>query len=629
MVREHKPLLYSTYKGVVKEVRRDGTALVDIGDAVGVLQEGGRLRAGDEVLVCVRRPSFDGPPLLTTRIVVSGRYMRLIRGSERVTLSEFIRGHSKREELLSLGFMIRPRGWGVRWRSSAGYAPAEELLREAEELRERAREVEERGREAPAPSLIEGGEQVAEVLFPLEAKRALDEVRNQVVPTVKYHHYLKCAEGLSERVDFAEYLLSRGVDREQLSRALLEYHADALLSRPEGSSALLLHYTIPGEVVELKGRVDRVVAGGVLLRRRFAPRGRYDGISEVKEEGDEEEGEENRPVRITTSYPVLRGSSESDFEFSVDIHNDTDKDDMFSLRAEAPEGHRRAEGVLHGKGDQPAQGPDVGLIAGADDEGRHQGPDAPQGLEGPGHGQHVLEAEGQHLIFAAPEGQEEGEDQLEGIAGLVARAGLHVGEIVVVTAEDRKELIALGDEVGTELHGVVVLGYGALAIGDEDLHGFLLRYSSTSSVRQSPPGKGLPSPSSTLRPCSLSLPSARAFRVRTIRGCSLFTPSALILWKRGRPSPSRSLNSPRGRSLTSSHRGSKSSPRREKEQKVTTGPRSSSSVTMWIMAPVSSAPSSINRQITSCHAPVGPPGKAGWRFIMGKARHISGLTMSM
>jgi len=286
VVREHKPLLYSTYKGVVKEVRRDGTALVDIGDAVGVLQEGGRLRVGDEVLVCVRRPSFDGPPLLTTRIVVSGRYMRLIRGSERVTLSEFIRGHSKREELLSLGFMIRPRGWGVRWRSSAGYAPAEELLREAEELRERAREVEERGREAPAPSLIEGGEQVAEVLFPLEAKRALDEVRNQVVPTVKYHHYLKCAEGLSERVDFAEYLLSRGVDREQLSRALLEYHADALLSRPEGSSALLLHYTIPGEVVELKGRVDRVVAGGVLLRRRFAPRGRYDGISEVKEEGD-------------------------------------------------------------------------------------------------------------------------------------------------------------------------------------------------------------------------------------------------------------------------------------------------------------------------------------------------------
>jgi len=285
VVREHRPLLHSTYKGVVREVRRDGTVLVDIGDAVGVLQEGGGLRVGDEVLVCVRRPSFEGPPLLTTRIVVSGRYMRLIRGSERVTLSEFIKGRSKREELLSLGFMVRPRGWGVRWRSSAGYAPAEELLREAEELRERAREVEERGREAPAPSLIERGEQVAEVLFPLEAKMALDEVRNQVVPTVKYHHYLKCAEGLSERVDFAEYLLSRGVDRELLSRALLEYHVDALLKR-EGSSALLLHYTIPGEVVELKGRVDRVVAGGVLVRRRFAPGGCYDGIGEAKEEGD-------------------------------------------------------------------------------------------------------------------------------------------------------------------------------------------------------------------------------------------------------------------------------------------------------------------------------------------------------
>jgi len=53
----------------------------------------------------------------------------------------------------------------------------------------------------------------------------------------------------------------------------------------------------------------------------------------------EKEGEaEEEPVRITTSYPILRGSSDSDFEFSVDIRNETDKDDMFSLRAEKPKG---------------------------------------------------------------------------------------------------------------------------------------------------------------------------------------------------------------------------------------------------------------------------------------------------
>jgi len=58
----------------------------------------------------------------------------------------------------------------------------------------------------------------------------------------------------------------------------------------------------------------------------------------AKEEGEKEEDGEGRYVRVTTSYPVLRGPSRGDFEFSVDIYNDTDEDDLFSLRAEAPEG---------------------------------------------------------------------------------------------------------------------------------------------------------------------------------------------------------------------------------------------------------------------------------------------------
>ncbi|HID24219.1 MAG TPA: hypothetical protein EYP14_17705 [Planctomycetaceae bacterium] len=53
---------------------------------------------------------------------------------------------------------------------------------------------------------------------------------------------------------------------------------------------------------------------------------------------EEEEEEEEDPVEITCSYPNLRGSNDSDFRFSVDIHNNTDNEDMASLRAEAPRG---------------------------------------------------------------------------------------------------------------------------------------------------------------------------------------------------------------------------------------------------------------------------------------------------
>lgn len=59
-------------------------------------------------------------------------------------------------------------------------------------------------------------------------------------------------------------------------------------------------------------------------------------VATEKEQGEGQE--EKKPVRITTSYPILRGSSDSDFEFSVEIRNETDKDDMFSLRADKPKG---------------------------------------------------------------------------------------------------------------------------------------------------------------------------------------------------------------------------------------------------------------------------------------------------
>ncbi|MBW1713418.1 MAG: hypothetical protein JRJ59_09760 [Deltaproteobacteria bacterium] len=43
-------------------------------------------------------------------------------------------------------------------------------------------------------------------------------------------------------------------------------------------------------------------------------------------------------IKLTTSYPVLRGPSDAKFEFSLDVNNDSDKDSLFNLSATAPEG---------------------------------------------------------------------------------------------------------------------------------------------------------------------------------------------------------------------------------------------------------------------------------------------------
>jgi uncharacterized membrane protein len=53
----------------------------------------------------------------------------------------------------------------------------------------------------------------------------------------------------------------------------------------------------------------------------------------VKEEKKEKKAE---GVKITTSYPVLRGPTDAKFEFSVEVENKLDKDTIFSLSSQGP-----------------------------------------------------------------------------------------------------------------------------------------------------------------------------------------------------------------------------------------------------------------------------------------------------
>jgi len=49
------------------------------------------------------------------------------------------------------------------------------------------------------------------------------------------------------------------------------------------------------------------------------------------------EAKKVRGVNIVTSYPVLRGPTEAEFEFSLEVENKLDKDTIFNLMAEGPE----------------------------------------------------------------------------------------------------------------------------------------------------------------------------------------------------------------------------------------------------------------------------------------------------
>jgi uncharacterized membrane protein len=54
----------------------------------------------------------------------------------------------------------------------------------------------------------------------------------------------------------------------------------------------------------------------------------------VKSEDDKEK--EGRGVKLTTSYPVIRGPSDAKFEFSMEVDSKLDKDSVFDLFAQGP-----------------------------------------------------------------------------------------------------------------------------------------------------------------------------------------------------------------------------------------------------------------------------------------------------
>lgn len=58
----------------------------------------------------------------------------------------------------------------------------------------------------------------------------------------------------------------------------------------------------------------------------------------VKVQEKEKGTTEAKGVKLTTSYPVLRGPSDAKFEFSVEVESKLDKEAVFDLAAQAPEG---------------------------------------------------------------------------------------------------------------------------------------------------------------------------------------------------------------------------------------------------------------------------------------------------
>jgi uncharacterized membrane protein len=125
-----------------------------------------------------------------------------------------------------------------------------------------------------------------------------------------------------------------------------------IADKPEGWNVKIKTYRYAVTGIHVPGGDDKTLTFEAEPKPDVQP-GKYDFRIEAQTEDGEfkmeqtvsvtvtaavEETDEDRGVKLTTSYPVIRGPSDATFEFSIDVDSKLDEDAVFNLFANGPKG---------------------------------------------------------------------------------------------------------------------------------------------------------------------------------------------------------------------------------------------------------------------------------------------------
>lgn len=283
--------LHSTVKATIKG-RSGDKCIAEVGGIEAELLSDECIE-GRNIVASVVRPGvkpFEKPRLVPGARVI-GDYAIVYEqsGKPRVTISEHVRSTAKRAELAALASLVTSKGLSVHWRSSSQHADQDTLRAHLEDLIKALTDVKRRAEEGEPGKKYSIGELVAVARLSSIDKEYLDSVRDEVVPTIRFHHSAKSMlPSFSNVVDYAEKLKQRGVDEDQLVEALLDL---VLETYKQKHHVRILHVKPSGEVIELgTARLKNIYrdrdAVILILERMVKHRGVYDGLGAEKEPGD-------------------------------------------------------------------------------------------------------------------------------------------------------------------------------------------------------------------------------------------------------------------------------------------------------------------------------------------------------
>jgi hypothetical protein len=274
--------IYMGLVGICSRVRR--RAIVYLGNQlVGVLPlryEDRDLRVGSYLPVRIAALPAEGDdrPQLSNSITLPGDYA-VLTSAQVVRLSKQITDPQQQERLRRLGEQGKTDDWGIIWRTAAQHTEDQVLVAELDRLLQEAHALRERLQATSGVGYVHGGEMVARVYLPGNAKALCDTLRAQLLPTLPGHHKYKArGDVYATTVDALEKELPADVLRTRTMHLGVLSSLDAMQQQPIEDRLHLLMRDLDGTLRE-QDTVQRIEhdlhAGWVEVRRPLRHRDAY------------------------------------------------------------------------------------------------------------------------------------------------------------------------------------------------------------------------------------------------------------------------------------------------------------------------------------------------------------------
>ena len=283
-------------KGKVIGINRlNHSSIVDCGSFRGIL-ENKVYPTGKYLLVKVQFADIGKrKAILTSNITIPGIYTVLIQHNIN-KISKKIIDYNIREKLMNLANSIKPRNWGILWRTSAAEIIQEDeniLLEEIDRLIETSNVILKKYEELESSGIVLDGIPTINAEFPSITKSKLDGIRSKIegISTIPNHHFYKVlGENFSFLINFVEDLIHRiPQSKDKIIQEFQNYFKQFF---PNQNDLVKIYH------VKVDGRVFFLSPGTVIsfdknnynlkMRREMVGKIRsyYNGIGAIKEAGD-------------------------------------------------------------------------------------------------------------------------------------------------------------------------------------------------------------------------------------------------------------------------------------------------------------------------------------------------------